>query len=272
MLFVSVKKLMVAALLLGFLASCTALDPYLNPYYEGDEDIEAQEPERSVSRSPERRSIDSIVRTRDEETGENNEFSSLNPDTSVEQAEEQHAQDESILLTAGPNPYLASAQSSNTAANAQFSRALTAMDAKDWAGAEKILAELTSQHPELSSPWQNLGIAQARQDKLAAAQLSFENAIESNAANQEAYNQLALLYRKQGEFKKAEASYQRAIGVWPAYPAIRLNLGILYELYLGDLGKALQQYNIYQSLLPEPDRRVKGWISDLKRRMQVSST
>ena len=115
-------------------------------------------------------------------------------------------------------------------------------------------------------------MAQARQDKLADAQQSFIQAIEANAANQEAYNQLALLQRKQGEFKKAEASYQQAIGIWPAYPAIRLNLGILYELYLGDLGKALQQYNIYQSLLPEPDRRVKGWISDLKRRLQVSAT
>lgn len=272
MLYVSYWRLVQAMLMLCVLASCSALDPYLNPYYDGEDAVDAQEPDRSVSRSPERRSIDSIVRTRDEESGENNEFSSLTPEDPAVLAQEQYAQDESILLTAGPNPYLASAQLSNAAANALFNRALSAMDAEDWSGAESLLTELTGQHPELSSPWHNLGVTQARQDKLAQAQQSFEQAIESNSANQEAYNQLALLHRKQGEFKKAEANYQRAIGVWPAYPAIRLNLGILYELYLGDFGKALQQYTIYQSLLPEPDRRVKGWISDLKRRLQVSST
>lgn len=272
MLFVRIKRLIPATLMLGMIASCAGIDPYLNPYYNGEEGVEAQEADRSIPRSPERRSIDSIVRTRGAEPGENNEFSSLSPDEIAPHAEVQHAQDESILLTAGPNPYLASAPLVSATANAEYKRALDAMDSQDWSGAEQILKKLTNQHPELSSPWQNLGVAQARLDKLTEAQQSFKRAIESNAANQEAYNQLALLHRRQGEFEKAEASYQRAIGIWPAYPAIRLNLGILYELYLGDLGKALQQYNIYQSLLPEPDRRVKGWISDLKRRMQVSAT
>ena len=272
MLSVSFQRLIPAVLTLGLITSCAGVDPYLNPYYKGEREVDAEETDRSVSRSPQRRSIDSIVRTRDEEPSENNEFSSLNRDEPTESAPEQHAQDESILLTAGPNPYLASAPLVNATANAEYSRALAAMDAQDWSGAEQILRGLTSEYPELSSPWHNLGVAQARQDKLAEAQQSFKQAIEANAANQEAYNQLGLLHRRQGEFKKAEASYQRAIGIWPAYPAIRLNLGILYELYLGDLGKALQQYNIYQSLLPEPDRRVKGWISDLKRRLQVSST
>lgn len=272
MQYVSFHRLVFTALTLSVLVSCAGVDPYLNPYYKGERPADAQETDRSVSRSPERRSIDSIVRTRDDEPTENNEFSSLTPDDPTAPGQDQLAQDESILLTAGPNPYLASAPLGNPAVNAQYSSALAAMDAQDWSGAEQILIELCREHPELSSPWQNLGVTQARQDKLVEAQQSFKRAIEANAANQEAYNQLALLHRKQGEFKRAEDSYQRAIGIWPAYPPIRLNLGILYELYLGDLGKALQQYNIYQSLLPEPDRRVKGWISDLKRRLQVSAT
>ena len=134
------------------LASCTALDPYLNPYYD-DEDVAGE----SQSNSSKGRSIDSIVRTRDEVSEDNNEFSSLTPANAEELAQEQHAQDESILLTAGPNPYLASAPLDNAAANAQFSRALAAMDNENWASAEQILIELTKQYPKLSSPWQNLG-------------------------------------------------------------------------------------------------------------------
>ncbi|MEM8500040.1 MAG: tetratricopeptide repeat protein [Pseudomonadota bacterium] len=271
MLSVSFQRL-IPALMLGVLASCAGLEPYVNPYYKDENQVDAEETDRSVSRSPERRSIDSIVRTRGEHSAENNDFSSLTPDDSAEPSQAQHAQDESILLTAGPNPFLATAPLGDASANAQYGNALAAMDAQDWPGAEQILRALTVQHPELSSPWQSLGMAELRQDKVREAQQSFKRAIEANAANQEAYNQLGLLHRKQGEFKKAEDSYQRAIGIWPAYPAIRLNLGILYELYMGDLGRALQQYTIYQSLLPEPDRRVKGWISDLKRRLQVNST
>ncbi len=271
MLYVSIKRTISAVSLCLLLSTCAGIDPQLNPFYKGDEENKTVETDRSVTRSPERRSIDSIVRTRDEETSSDADFSSLNSQkSSVSNA--QHAQDESILLSAGPNPYLATAQPVNAYANEQYSRAAAAMDTEEWRAAEDLLAQLTARQPELSSPWLKLGLAQMKQEKLAEAQRSFEKAIESNKANQEAYNQLALLHRKQGQFAKAEASYQKAIAVWPAYPAIRLNLGILYELYLGDLGKALQQYAIYQSLLPEPDRKVSGWISDLKRRLQVSDT
>jgi hypothetical protein len=45
-----------------------------------------------------------------------------------------------------------------------------------------------------------------------------------------------------------------------------LNLGILYDLYLGDTQRALEQYARYLSLFPNGDPTVSKWVADLKNR------
>ena len=40
-------------------------------------------------------------------------------------------------------------------------------------------------------------------------------------------------------------------------------------LYLGRLTEALASYRQYQALQSEEDRRVKGWVMDLERRLGV---
>ncbi|MGD8818404.1 MAG: tetratricopeptide repeat protein, partial [Acidobacteriota bacterium] len=67
----------------------------------------------------------------------------------------------------------------------------------------------------------------------------------------------------------AESLYQTCIELQPDFKDAYLNLGILYELYLGKLPEALQYYRAYQSMLDEPDRRVQGWVMDLERRLGV---
>ena len=55
----------------------------------------------------------------------------------------------------------------------------------------------------------------------------------------------------------------------PGFKDAYLNLGILYELYLGRLPEALAAYRQYQSLSSEPNRKVVGWVVDLERRLGV---
>ena len=45
------------------------------------------------------------------------------------------------------------------------------------------------------------------------------------------------------------------------------NLAILEELYLQDLPSALEHFRHYQSLQTEPEKKVRGWIKDLERRV-----
>lgn len=149
---------------------------------------------------------------------------------------------------------------------ADFEAAIAAMKAERWSDAEKLLRRVTADQPELAGPWINLGQVLVQLEQPEEARLAFRQAISANPSNCAAYNQLGVLFRTQGEFAEAEAHYLKCVNGTPDYAAAYLNLGILYELYLGRLNEALAAYRQYQVLVPEPDRKVAGWVMDLERR------
>lgn len=137
--------------------------------------------------------------------------------------------------------------------------------------AKAAFQALHAAHANYSGPLVNLGlIAEAESDE-ASALAYYAQAIKANPSNQQAYNRQGLLLRKQGAFEAAEASYLAAIAQWPSYAPIRMNLGILYEVYMGRLADAMAQYQAYQALQETPDRKVNAWLADLGRRVQVQS-
>ncbi len=180
-------------------------------------------------------------------------------------------QGEEALPLLPPNPYYEKIPRTNEAAKQQFQRGVVAMQNSNWAAAETEFSNLSENYPKLSGPLLNLGIIARQKGDLESAKGHFSHAIEVNPSNQEAYNQLALLHRKQGEFKQAEETFLQAIKVWPGYANVQLNLGILYELYMGEMESALEHYQNYQQLQSEPDKKVAGWIIDLQRRIKVAS-
>ncbi len=91
-------------------------------------------------------------------------------------------------------------------------------------------------------------------------------ATEQVPPNIEAYNHLGIHYRNSGRFDDARNAYEKALSTDPNHSSIHLNLGILYDLYLRDAVKALEQYRLYQGLLPAADKQVGMWISDLEKR------
>lgn len=173
------------------------------------------------------------------------------------------------LDTSAPdeNPYLSQAREAPAAARNIFSRAVNAMQDAQWRDAEILLQQLTVEYPDLSGPYLNLGIVYRHLGEPDQAKQSFSNAFTVNKLNLEAYNQLALLEREEGAFAAAERHYLAALKAWPKHATSHKNIGILYDLYMGDLEKALQHFEIYQYLQDEPDRQVRGWIIDLNRRI-----
>lgn len=163
------------------------------------------------------------------------------------------------------NPYLLNRKSVPGRAQQQFDQALAAMRLKQWSRAESILKLLNADYPELSGPWLNLGITYIAMEREGQAEAAFKQAIAVNPDNLDAYNQLAALYRRSGDFRSAEGLYKQALAIWPQHAPSHLNLGILYDIYLGELAEAADHYRAYQALQPEPDRRVAGWLLDLER-------
>ncbi len=139
------------------------------------------------------------------------------------------------------------------------------LKADRFADAERELTALTEREPTLAGPYANLGILYRRTGRSADAVRALDRAIELNP-RAAYYNELGMAHRAEGRFNAAERSYTRALELDPNYAYAHLNLGILYDLYLQVLDKALPHYERYQVLVPSEDKTVGKWIADLKRR------
>lgn len=152
---------------------------------------------------------------------------------------------------------------------AAFDQAVAAMRSGRLDEAEVILQGITADQPELAGPWVNLGQIYVMLEQFEDARMAFTSAIAANPRSCAAHNQLGVLSRQFGDFASAEEHYRKCLEEVPNFKDAYLNLGILYELYLGKLPEALEAYRRYQLLAGEPDRKVQGWVMDLQRRLGV---
>ncbi len=151
-------------------------------------------------------------------------------------------------------------------AAAQYADALRLMKAGRTAEAESQLKHLAGAYPDLAGPEVNLGLLYLQGSHLLEAETAFKTALERNPANAIAGNELGITERKLGKFAEAEAAYQRTIAAEPNYAPAYLNLGVLYDLYLAEPKKALEQFEHYIQLAGE-NKQVAGWMVELRKRV-----
>ena len=132
--------------------------------------------------------------------------------------------------------------------------------------AELAFKKLASAYPELAGPEVNLGLLYAQSGKLNDAETAFKAALERNPGNAAAGNELGIVERKLGKFAEAEAAYQRTIAAAPDYAPAYLNLGVLYDLYLAEPQKALEQFEHYIQIAGD-NKQVAGWMVELRKRV-----
>jgi tetratricopeptide (TPR) repeat protein len=152
------------------------------------------------------------------------------------------------------------------AAQRAFDDALRALRAGRHDEAEKGLLALTQLHPSLGGPHANLGLIHRQAGRLPEAVAALEAAVKASPRQPAYWNQLGVSYRMAGQFAKARDAYERAIELDAQYAAAQLNLGILFDLYLAEPARALEQYERYLALTPAGDANVTKWVADLKNR------
>ena len=149
-----------------------------------------------------------------------------------------------------------------------FQQANTALGEKDYAAAEQLLLQLISVYPQYASSYTNLGIVYANTQREEQAYAQFDRALVASPNDCQPLVQIGLLARQQRDFIRAEASFKRCILVNPDFAAAHLELGILYELYMGRLVASLSAYHTAQRI--QPDNRVARWIVLLQRRLDAA--
>jgi tetratricopeptide (TPR) repeat protein len=148
----------------------------------------------------------------------------------------------------------------------QYAQALQLMKSGKSTDAELEFKELIVGYPQFTGPQVNLGLLYLRDSRLPEAEAAFKAALEHDPANEVAGNELGIVERKLGKFAEAEAAYQRTIAAEPNYAPAHLNLGVLYDLYLAQPQKALNEFERYIQLAGD-NKQVAGWVVELRKRV-----
>jgi tetratricopeptide (TPR) repeat protein len=148
----------------------------------------------------------------------------------------------------------------------QYAQALQLMKSGKSTDAELEFKELIVGYPQFMGPQVNLGLLYLRDSRLPEAEAAFKAALEHDPANEVAGNELGIVERKLGKFAEAEAAYQRTIAAEPNYAPAHLNLGVLYDLYLAQPQKALNEFERYIQLAGD-NKQVAGWVVELRKRV-----
>ena len=149
---------------------------------------------------------------------------------------------------------------------------------KDVAGLNKVkkykvalnlLDGMQKKYPQLSGPDYQKARIYLSQGKLQQALDSVELSLKNNQRNYYSLNLKGIILKELGQFEQSKEVYLEAIKVYPPYPNSHLNLGVLADIYMGDLSLALIQYREYMRLVDNSDKTVENWILEIERRIKV---
>ena len=126
---------------------------------------------------------------------------------------------------------------------------------------------LSESHPDFAASYINIGLIEIKNGNLHTAETALLHAAMLAPKQAEIYNELGIIYRRTGRFHEAESAYLKALQLAPDYANAQLNIGILYDIYLNNLGAALDHYQHYQTISGGNNTVVKKWIIDVKHRL-----
>ena len=170
------------------------------------------------------------------------------------------------------NPYLAMDSRIDKGSVLLFIEAKKAKRNGDLKTAQQKLKVITNKDKSISGPWVMLGDINFENKKLKLAQQDYQQALEINSENVNAYIALARVQRVMGDFNLAQNTLERALALWPDFPEAHLNLGILYDLYLNKSQQAQQHMEAYLFLTQYKNPEVIAWLDEVKSRTGIEQS
>lgn len=148
-----------------------------------------------------------------------------------------------------------------------FNAAMSSIAEEDYKEGVALLTDLTARTRKSPVPFINLAIAYKKQGDFSSAEKNLRSALEIEPQNPVASNELGLLLRRLGRFEEARAVYEEIIKTYPNFALANKNLGVLCDIYIRDYSCALKAYQAYSASVPD-DEKVQLWITDLEWRVK----
>lgn len=146
----------------------------------------------------------------------------------------------------------------------QYTTALHLLNINQLDQAETEFNELTAKHPDLAGPWANLGLIYIKKNQLDKARTYLDKSLAKNPRLAQAYNLLGYIEYSQGNVLKAKQLYDKALDYKEDYALAHYNLALLYDVYLHDIPKAVEQYQRYLELIKTEDKATRDWLNELR--------
>lgn len=276
-------QLVIALLTLSFFAGCATQKEdrrlKMPTWFEGYDESEQPEDQQEEAATADDAAPESAADASDRISKQNSDQSkeTEQPQETLEQAAV--SESTSVSDTAetpiklSPRPKKLSATNDKQAIEAQqaaprYQVAINKLKAGELDNALLLFQELSAQYQTLSGPVINQAIILRKQGKLKEAKTLLQQQLLNKVQNPYLMTELGIVNRELGNFEAAKQAYLSAIRIEPNYDKAHYNLGVLADLYLHDPALAYTEFEAYQALQPQPNKKVAGWLKEIKRRIK----
>lgn len=149
-----------------------------------------------------------------------------------------------------------------------YLNAINELEGKDYQRASSNLQRVMAGNPGFVEGWGNLALAQLHLGEIQTAKQSLDNALQLDQESAMLQNLAGLIAIEEGMYEIAEKYYMRAISLNPSMANAHYNLALLHDIYYQDIGKAIQHYERYLSLINNADTDTEAWVQELKRNLK----
>jgi len=153
-----------------------------------------------------------------------------------------------------------------------YKEAIIALNKDELDKAAELFTTISERQPNIAGPWANLALIEIKKENLAQAELYVKTALDNNATMPQALNLSGYLAQKQGQINLAKSYYLQAISNKPDYALAHYNVALLYDVYLQDISKAIEHYQLYLTHIEQKDEATENWLEGLKATMAATNS
>jgi tetratricopeptide (TPR) repeat protein len=153
-----------------------------------------------------------------------------------------------------------------------YKEAIIALNNNELDKAADLFTTMSKRQPNIAGPWANLALIEIKKENVAQAELYVKTALDNNPDMPQALNLSGYLAQKQGKINLAKSYYLQAINNKADYALAHYNVALLYDVYLQDIGKAIEHYQLYLTHLGDKDEATQNWLEGLKATMAATNS